>query len=1195
MATNPSKKFGYKYKPTGYKANIASYFQQPKFQQQAPLGDKAALIGSIGSQVENLQTRFEQIGIPIEGKNQVDQRNLIEKALNLTADQGLLMDILEVMDRPRQVVANVLSSIGQEDKRNVLEAAWEGLAGKEKLSTKEALQNLTGDKEFGMFEEKGTAWDEIGNAVVDIGLDIISDPTTWLGWGWATKSLSWAGKTGKKAIANGANKIAKSLGKEAAEGWAKAVADMGAYATKIKSNFNTFWDLNDKFIAGFKKILGVGNKRVAILEGRLKFLAQRASKIAKETGRNVDEVLAMLQDIYEKGAKIKGGKIVLGKAYLNLDDMLDTLVGEADLLAKTTRNAGRGVNAFESRFFSKSDPATLKLKNDLEQLIKFFTKEVVDEKTGNRVIKNLLTLETLDDVENGTFAFRIKLTGAGSKDDVARYVQAIRKGSAEGVEGIGRIQYAKLKKYWDARYADEAARTLEGGISKLSANSNKILRETTIKADDLGNALDDIREIEKGAIGLMTDNGYFAKTEEGIQKGLRYLRRTRHQDVLDILARKAPAKLKSEVGKEIVATTGSEFLKRQPRYQGAVSEINKIQELLFSKGRAKTAKVFDENILNALQEQIRIADATYNQAKVAEMVLGVRKRADGRTWERVNNKRNFFMEVPGESATTKGKFISEGVASDFRRKYPGMRILNGGFATFDKKGRVIGGEFKKLVESLPPDMREALAELLKPKGQLGRIGVGGKRVAIHESAYKLLKNAQNAYQKTTGFIRFYDKAMNAWKGVTLLTPGFHIKNFIGNATNMYLAGMNPLEVIKYTRDSWMEVARRRKVLNKVAKYGQKILEGNGDEAMALRKILDENAADFVASGLNASRRGVRDLGEFRELLQKRFKNKPELLKKLDKLLEFNFEMAEMADDIQRNAMYKWAKAKALKKGLTGEAAEVAAGKTVREALFDYSASTPFEKNVMKRFAPFYTFMKNNLEFQLKNSMKNTGKYKRLLTSYKHWTENITEQDINELPDYMVENMWLPIPFEINKDDKEAIEFLRTNMPVSDFVEFVDDPLRRGASTLTVPIKLTAELVLNQDLLTGAAIQEFPGQAPMMKEGEGALPFLRDEKGDVYLVKNKVFQKIVDDLGLRGPRTVVLNTLFDAVDSLLGYNKTNVVDSFRSILSKAGITSIKTKEELNLNMLYQQLEYLRNLKKLYEQTYGERLPAIRGQL
>ena len=149
--------YGYKYKPS------AAKLFKPAAQ---PRDSKSYIQG----QITGLEKRFQGVGVDTtQPQKDVDKRNLIEKALNLTPDQGVLMDILEVLDRPRQVVANVLSSIGDEDKRNVLQAAWEGLSGKEKISTKEALQKLTGDDEFLTIKEDDKSFlDEVGNFVIDV-------------------------------------------------------------------------------------------------------------------------------------------------------------------------------------------------------------------------------------------------------------------------------------------------------------------------------------------------------------------------------------------------------------------------------------------------------------------------------------------------------------------------------------------------------------------------------------------------------------------------------------------------------------------------------------------------------------------------------------------------------------------------------------------------------------------------------------------------------------------------------------------------------------------------------------------------------------------------------------------------------------------------------------------------------------------
>jgi hypothetical protein len=1169
----------YKFKPTGYKASTASYFKPT-------ITEKETLTKSIDTQVANLEKRFQNENIPLTGIKDVDQRNLIEKALNLAPDQNLLMDVFEVMDRPRQVVSNILSSLGASDKRNVLEAAWDGLAGKEKISTKEALQNLTGDKKLLEADTGNDIADNVINAVVDIGLDIFTDPTTYIGFGFVAKPIGWGTKKTVGLVGQGANKLAKIAGPEAAAKWANATIDMGNFVKRTKANFNSFYDLSNNFIAGFKKLLGAGNKKVSILEGRLRFLAERADKIAKATGKTTEDVLSTFTEIYQKASKINSdGTVELLDAFVNVDDIFEVLTGRVTNLQASLAGSKKAANVFRSRAFKKGSAEAISAKKKLEDLFDLFKIEI-PEKDGFRSLKKLIKItEVVDDV-NGSVIFKVSAQGEGAVGAIERYLQALRgrptlevaeQVAEETVGFIPRNYFAEAKNYWDANFATDEARTLLGGVSPLSVNARRVLENKEV-VEEIINGMSDIKEIGEGAVKLATDEGYFDLPEAITEKNLPYLRRVRTEEVIENLKAKAPADIKTKVGKEVVSTTGAEMTARNKLFQGSVQEINNAQKLLFGKG-----PVFDDNILRVLQEQVRIAEATFQQGKVAELILGVRRTGSG-NYELVDDARNFFLPVGTASEKPIGaargiKKISNEDLIKFKRENPNFIVLEGGFARYTAGGKVIGGEFQELVKSLPPDFAKAFKELLERR--IG--GPANNRVAIHTSAYKLLKSSQNAYTKAPELIRAYDKAMDAWKSITLVTPGFHVKNVIGNMTNMYLAGMNPIEVATYTTSSIMEMLRRRKVLSKIEKFGQNALDA------ADNLILKTNGADYVATGLNASRRGVRDLGPYKQYLSKKFKNRPEVLKKIDNFLEFNFEMAELLDDVQRNGTYKWAKEKALKGGATLEAAELSAATVVRETLFDYSALTPFEKNYMKRFAPFYTFMKNNLVFQATNLMKNTGKYKRLIGSYKNWVENITEQDINNLPDYMIENMWLPIPMEVSANDEEAIAFLRTNLPVSDFFEFVENPLKKGASTLSVPIKLTAELVMNQDLLTGAPIKEFEGQKDQMKPGEGTLSFLRGERGDFSVVKDPVIKKIANDLGFRNIRqglTVLLNSL----DTIAGKRPSK--EFITDLLEKGGVLSVRSKEDINLTGLYQQLEYLRNLKKLYEQTYGEKLPSLR---
>ncbi len=54
-----------------------------------------------------------------------------------------------------------------------------------------------------------------------------------------------------------------------------------------------------------------------------------------------------------------------------------------------------------------------------------------------------------------------------------------------------------------------------------------------------------------------------------------------------------------------------------------------------------------------------------------------------------------------------------------------------------------------------------------------------------------------------------------------------------------------------------------------------------------------------------------------------------------------------------------------------------AAKKVREVQFDYTRTTPFEREVLARVIPFYRWMRNNLPFQIKQFINDPRKYSRL--------------------------------------------------------------------------------------------------------------------------------------------------------------------------------------------------------------------------
>jgi hypothetical protein len=166
---------------------------------------------------------------------------------------------------------------------------------------------------------------------------------------------------------------------------------------------------------------------------------------------------------------------------------------------------------------------------------------------------------------------------------------------------------------------------------------------------------------------------------------------------------------------------------------------------------------------------------------------------------------------------------------------------------------------------------------------------------------------------------------------------------------------------------------------------------------------------------------------------------------------------DVSDEVSRFALFKWAK----DKGMTSkEAAD-----KVREVLFDYTQLTNAERQVFKRMAPFYTWMRKNSEFQIKAFAKNPERYNKITIA----TENAyANTDMNQeiTPEWMKENMALPIP--------GTNRVLSVNPPAADLSKMTN-PLKMGMDSLTPIAKTPIEMFMNQSMLTGAPIKEFDGQ------------------------------------------------------------------------------------------------------------------------
>ena len=627
-----------------------------------------------------------------------------------------------------------------------------------------------------------------------------------------------------------------------------------------------------------------------------------------------------------------------------------------------------------------------------------------------------------------------------------------------------------------------------------------------------------------------------------------YFRHTINPKMLQFLKDKSPASIKKFLD------AGTDML-RDRIYIGSISEINAAVKEMFG----ININLFSTDAAFNFADLVRVAGTKNEMQTVLKALMTAQDNMGKPLFEVIDD-----LEV---------------VARNIKKNF---KILNNSFKA----------EFPNLFKNVSVETQQML---LKYFDDLG-FAEGSKVIAIQKSAFAALKRLDNAYVQLPEFIKNYDQFMKFWKTFALITPGYHTRNFFGNITNSFMAGM-PLTVQgAYMFKTSNDFLSYRRVMN--ALYRGEDISKFGDSVIAAFKRVD----DYYRSGASQSHRGIRDLEIIKEGMRTAKGQTRNLAKKAgDKLLQFNYQAAEMMDDMQRYALYQWAydtagKSSRVKSAMKAGASanEIAAlrrteaYKRVSEALFDYSHLTPFEQEYMKRLFPFYTFFKNNLIFQAKNVFQRPAQFGKLYRGYKYYTESMTGFELEDLPNYMTDNLWLPMPYRVNKNNKEAIEWLRLNLPPSDFTEFVENPFARGVTSLTVPIKFFIEMGTGRDLFTGQQIREFPGQKDVY-QSEGFLQQMRDSRGRLTISSDPLVAKFLNDIGFRS-----LFNYGTSVIEVIDFAAGNITrdDMLQRIVDALGLTRVQELDDIQIASLYQNIDKLRDLKDYYEQENDGKLPSLK---
>lgn len=308
---------------------------------------------------------------------------------------------------------------------------------------------------------------------------------------------------------------------------------------------------------------------------------------------------------------------------------------------------------------------------------------------------------------------------------------------------------------------------------------------------------------------------------------------------------------------------------------------------------------------------------------------------------------------------------------------------------------------------------------IKRTGELLKGYIAPPEVAnMLENTYKTLFDPDQA----NGFLKAFDKVTGMWKqSVTSWFPAFHIRNGMSNIFANAMAGVtNPKRYI--------EAKEVQKYMNLSAKHGvsEKVLREAGEKKIGQYTIAE--IVDF------ADQHSIIGAGTyFDEISEGLAKTRPGQVKKLIPTSK-DFILTEIGSTVGNYVEGNAKLALFIDQLQKGNAIEDSAN-MVKKVLFDYGDLTDFEKNVMRRVVPFYTWTRKNAEFMTRYAVANPGKFGAILKTFRD-----VQTSLSDIPDEDIEKLpaWARAGFSvISGSGKDASAITGFGTPIEAFGEFMD--------------------------------------------------------------------------------------------------------------------------------------------------------------
>ena len=335
---------------------------------------------------------------------------------------------------------------------------------------------------------------------------------------------------------------------------------------------------------------------------------------------------------------------------------------------------------------------------------------------------------------------------------------------------------------------------------------------------------------------------------------------------------------------------------------------------------------------------------------------------------------------------------------------------------------------------------------------------GGKAVEdAAQAARKVLiphevaQYANAAYKATMqpawardGIGKAYQTWMRFFKtGTTLPFPGYWARNKLGDMWLMWLGGVDFTSTKAMTQAA--DILRSKDLT--------KIMVNVGGSPMDARTLMDSLEGMGALQGFHDAnvRAGAGAMSDY-------FKGRAA---KLGKGLD-------AVEDLGRTWVNHhsrlWMVLDRLNKGTD---LHTAAADTLKH-LFNFTQLTGFEKTVMRPLIPFYSWMRNNIPFEIEQLIKQPGKF----TTMRKWQKNLSQPGFeDEMPLWMKENM----PIGAQKASGEGLNFVMPRLPYEDLGRFFNPSgtpnLGEITGSMSPVLRLLFEGATNQNLATGVPIKD----------------------------------------------------------------------------------------------------------------------------